>query len=326
MRLAVVDVGSNAVNLLITDTQAGAGELPLAARAWKARTRLAQRVGPDGTIAAKGVRIVAQAVTQAIREARQDQVDELFTYATATIRDAPNGPQVADAVHAETGVRLSTLTGVQEAQMTFLAARRWVGWRAGPMLLLDIGGGTLEVAFGRDRLPETALSLPLGAGRLTRELLHPDDGPVTSKALRRLRRHVREQIATIAQRMSWEAPRTAVAASTTFHQLARLTGAAPQNRGPFVERRLERRALAPWIEKLAAIPAEDRAALPGVSTHRAAQILAGAVVGYELMHGLNIDSVTLCPWGLREGILLRRLEARSRPLDKLAWAPLPDRK
>jgi exopolyphosphatase/pppGpp-phosphohydrolase len=106
------------------------------------------------------------------------------------VRDAPNRGEVLDAVQAATGIRLGMLSGVEEAQLTFLAARRWLGWRTVPMLMLDIGGGTPEVAFGPDRLPDSALSLPLGAGRLTRQFLRDGDPPPAA-AVRRLRGHVR---------------------------------------------------------------------------------------------------------------------------------------
>ncbi|MEU4222157.1 hypothetical protein AB0F10_43305, partial [Actinoplanes sp. NPDC026623] len=82
-----------------------------------------------------------------------------------------------------------------------------------------------------------------------------------------------------------------------------------------------RRSLRPWIDRLAAMPTARRAELPGVSAHRARQVLAGAIVGYELMRDLDIDVVRVCPWGLREGILLRRLEIDQPELDHAGWVP-----
>jgi exopolyphosphatase/guanosine-5'-triphosphate,3'-diphosphate pyrophosphatase len=323
MRLAVLDIGSNTVNMLVTD---GNGGVPIPVHTWKVRTGLAEHLGPDGTVGPEGLRRVVAAVRLAADELRHARVDHLFGYATAAVRDAPNRDQVLDEAESATGIRLGTLSGVEEAQLTFLAARRWFGWQAGPMLMVDIGGGCLEVAFGRDRLPESALSLPLGAGRLTREFLG-DGEPPPARDVRRLRRHVRDQIHRVAPRTSWESPRTAVAASKMFQQLARLTGAAPLRLGPFVTRRLQRRALRPWIDRLAAMPVRRRAELPGVSAHRARQALAGAIVAYEAMRELKIDAVQICPWGLREGILLRQLEVRQPELHSATWVPWhsPDR-
>ena len=317
MRLAVLDIGSNTVNLLIADADAHA---PIPLHRFKAKSRLAEQVEPDGTIGPRARRRLVAAVAHAADQVRQAGAEALFAYATAAVRDAPNCDEVLRDVESATGVRLGLFTGVEEAQLTFLAARRWLGWRAGPMLLLDIGGGSLEIAFGRDRLPDSALSVRLGAGRLTREFLRDSDPP-PDRAVRKLRRHVRDQVRQVAAWTSWESPRTAVATSKTFQQLARLTGAAPLRRGPFVTRRLDRRALRPWIDRLATMPVRERARLRGVSPHRARQILAGSIVAYEVMRRLDVDTLQICPWGQREGILLRRLEARQPAFGNADWTP-----
>jgi len=287
-------------------------------------TPVGETVRPDGTIRAEGLRRIVTAVAEAADELDRSGADQVCAYATATVRDAPNREDVLGAVHAATGVRLGFLSGVEEAQLTFLAARRWLGWQAGPMLMLDIGGGTLEVACGPDRLPDSALSLPLGAGRLTRQFLGDGDPPSAS-AVRHLRKYVRKEVRGIVEEASWESPRTAVAASTVLRQLARLTGESRPGRGPFADRRLRRRALRPWIDRLAVTPVARRAQLPGVSAQRARPILAGAIVGYELMRGLDVEAVRVCPWGLREGILLRRLETYQPELADASWVTCADR-
>ncbi|MYS44486.1 Ppx/GppA family phosphatase, partial [Streptomyces sp. SID5998] len=131
---------------------------------------------------------------------------------------------------------------------TFLAARRWAGWRSGPLALLDIGGGSLEVAFGRGRLPDFVASLPLGAGRLTHEFFAGEDPP-SPERVKALRRRVRHQLRDVAARIRWEGPRTAVVTSRTFQQLGRLCGAAPGRYGPFVERRLRRGELRRAVDR-----------------------------------------------------------------------------
>jgi exopolyphosphatase / guanosine-5'-triphosphate,3'-diphosphate pyrophosphatase len=169
------------------------------------------------------------------------------------------------------------LTGVQEARLTYLAVRHWYGWRAGTLLMLDIGGGSMEIVLGRDFEPVFAASLPLGAGRLTREFLVED--PPTSAERRELRRHVRECLAQVRDRLHWEdLPRRVIGSSKTFKQLARLRGAPPQRKGPFVSRSLTRNDVATQAERLARLRATQRARLRGVSVPRARQILAGAIV------------------------------------------------
>ncbi len=230
-----------------------------------------------------------------------------LAFATAVVRTAPNRLDVLRTVRTETGVQLCTLPGEVEAQLTFLGARRWMGWSAGPLALFDIGGGSLEVAFGRGRLPDFAASLPLGAARLTREYFGGEDPP-TEEDMKALRRYVRHQLRDVAARLRWEGPRTVAATSRTFQQLARFCGAPPGRQGPYVPRQLSRRDLYAGLLRLAALPAAERAGLPGVSAPRAAQSLAGAVVGHTAMKLTGVTTLAICPWAVREGVLLRYVE------------------
>jgi exopolyphosphatase/guanosine-5'-triphosphate,3'-diphosphate pyrophosphatase len=195
-----------------------------------------------------------------------------------------------------------------------------MGWQAGPFLLFDIGGGTAEIAFGPDVVAEYAVSLPIGAARLTRELLRGD--PPDRRAVKAARHAIREQLGEVAARMRWERPRMALATSRTFHQLARLCGAAPMRDGPFEHRTLRRDHLQAKLRQLARMSAKERSALPGISAARARQSLAGALVAHTAMSMLRLDSVTICPWALREGILLRRLESAAGWQEHMSRLPV----
>jgi exopolyphosphatase/guanosine-5'-triphosphate,3'-diphosphate pyrophosphatase len=301
MRLGVLDVGSNSAQLLVVDVVDGGPPLP--AYAVKEPTLLAESFTPDGAIDAQGVRRVVAAVGTALCAARQKEVDHLYVFGTAAIRDATNRDEVLDLLEAAVGVRPQFLSGEDEARLTYFAARRWFGWSAGRLLVLDIGGGSMEIVLGTGLLPELVVSLPLGAGLLTRRFL-PDDPP-TAKQLRRLRRHVRDHLHEVADRLSWEGPpNRAVATSKTFKQLARLAGAPARREGPFVERRLTERDVAAWIPRLAGAPVTERAEFRGVSRTRARQIVAGAVVARSAMRQLGVPTVDVCPWALREGVVL----------------------
>ena len=304
MRVGVLDVGSNTAHLLVADTGVG---LPLPVHAVKARLRLADKVDAAGGLDIRAVHRLVEVVDKAVGAAREWEVGELFGYATAVVRDAPNRDKVLAAVQERVGIRLGLLTGVEEGKLTFLAARRWMGWRSGPLLLLDIGGGSMEIAYGQDVVPEFAVSLPLGAARLTREM--PLSDPPRPSELKTLRKKVRGELAEVANRMRWEGTRTAVATSRTFQQLARLCGAPPMREGPFVPRVLRHDDLQAQMKRLAGLPVAERAALPGISAARARQSLAGAIVAHTAMSLLRVDEVVVCPWALREGILLRRLES-----------------
>jgi exopolyphosphatase/guanosine-5'-triphosphate,3'-diphosphate pyrophosphatase len=234
-------------------------------------------------------------------------VEEVLAFATSAIRDAANGEEVLAWVHRETGVDIRVLSGPEEARLTFLAARRWSGWSAGRILLLDIGGGSLEIAAGIDEEPELALSLPLGAGRLTRAWLTADPPPEDD--VRRLRRHIRTEIARRAGEVTRAGPpdRT-VATSKTFRQLARIAGAAPSSEGPYERRVVSRGDAAGLAKRLATMSSEQRAQLPGVSRGRAPQLLAGALVADAAMDLFELPELEICPWALREGVILRRID------------------
>ncbi|MEV0616703.1 Ppx/GppA family phosphatase [Nonomuraea sp. NPDC050404] len=307
MRLGVLDIGSTTAHLRIADLTVGHPPLPVATL--KRRLRLSEHTSRDGVIARLAIERLIRAVGEAAAVAELHQVHELIPFATAAVRDAANRDPILTEIAAVTGVRVGYMDAEQEARLTFLAARHWYGWSVGPILLADIGGGSMELAYGRGDTPDLALSLPLGAGRLTRHRL-PDPGQVKKKHRERLREHVESKLARAVGEIRARhrtGPATAVATSRTFHQLARLCGAPRAKDGPHVARELRRDDLREAIELLADRTPEQRAQLPGVSAARARQILAGAIVADETMAALDLPSLRVCPWALREGILLDRL-------------------
>ncbi|MEV8456494.1 Ppx/GppA phosphatase family protein [Streptomyces sp. NPDC052095] len=305
MRLGVLDVGSNTVHLLVVDAHPGARPLP--AHSHKAELRLAELLDEDGAISPEGVDRLVATVADALQAAEDKGCEDVLPFATSAVREASNADRVLARVREETGVDLAVLSGPEEARLTFLAARRWFGWSSGRLLVLDIGGGSLEVAYGMDEEPDAAVSLPLGAGRLTAGWL-PGDPPDPAD-VKALRRHVRAGIArSVGEFTRLGRPDHVVATSKTFKQLARIAGAARSTEGLYVQRNLSRKALEEWVPRLATMTAEQRVGLPGVSEGRAGQLLAGALVAEGAMDLLGVEELEICPWALREGVILRRLD------------------
>lgn len=298
-------MGSNTVHLLVMDAHPGARPLP--AHSHKVELRLAQLLDADGAIGPVGVDRLVATVADAVVAAEDKGCEEVLAFATSAVRDATNADAVLARVHDETGVDLAVLSGEEEARLTFLAARRWFGWSAGKLLLLDIGGGSLEIALGLDEEPAAAVSLPLGAGRLSAGWLPRD--PAGAEEVRELRRYVRARIArTVGEFSRLGGPDRVVATSKTFKQLARIAGAARSADGVYAPRTLTAAALAEWVPKLALMTAEERGHLPGVSPGRSGQLLAGALVAEGAMDLFGITELEICPWALREGVILRRLD------------------
>jgi len=305
MRLGVIDVGSNTVHLLVVDAHPGARPTP--AFSHKTELRLAELLDARRAVTRAAADRLVEWVAEALEIAEDKGVEDLMAFATSAMREAANGEKVIERVRAETGVALEVLPGGEEARMTFLAVRRWFGWSAGRLLAFDIGGGSLELATGIDEEPDVATSLPLGAGRLTRDRFTADPPPAGE--VRRLRKHVRAEIAKVAGGLTkYGAYDLPVATSKTFRQLGRLAGAAPSSDGPYARRTLSHEDLLTWLPKLAEMSAAERAELPGVSSGRAHQLLAGAVVADAAMDLFEVDRLEICPWALREGVILRRLE------------------
>ena len=305
MRLGVLDVGSNTVHLQVVDAHPGARPSP--ATNQKVELRLHEYLNKEGEITAEGVALLEESIADAISHAKDFQTEEILAFATSAIRDAKNGKDILNQINNKFEIDLQVLSGDDEAQMTFLAVRRWLGWSSGRLLVLDIGGGSLEIAVGDDERAEATVSLPLGASRLTREYL--DSDPHTSKEIKALETFVYEAIKqSLPEEISKHIADHFVATSKTFRTLARLGEHWFEDNPKY----LKINSLTKMIPKLQDMSNKQRAELPGVSPSRARQIVAGAIVARTAMERLHINELEICPWALREGIVLRWLDWMER--------------
>ena len=305
MRLGVLDVGSNTVHLQVVDAHPGARPSP--ATNQKVELRLHEYLNKEGEITAEGVALLEESIADAISHAKEFQTEEILAFATSAIRDAKNGKDILDQINKKFEIDLQVLSGDDEAQMTFLAVRRWLGWSSGRLLVLDIGGGSLEIAVGDDERAEATISLPLGASRLTREYL--DSDPHTSKEIKALETFVYDAIKqSLPEDISKHIADHFVATSKTFRTLARLGEHWFEDNPKY----LKINSLTKMIPKLQEMSNKQRAELPGVSQSRARQIVAGAIVARTVMEKLHINELEICPWALREGIVLRWLDWMER--------------
>lgn len=305
MRLGVLDIGSNTVHMLAADVHPGGR--PLATTSDRTVLRLMRYLTDDGAISEEGVQALEAAVAQARRVAEDEHVDELLATATSAVRDARNGAEVIARIETALGQPLQVLDGETEAQLTFLAVRRWFGWSAGQLLLLDIGGGSLEIAAGDDELPDAAASVPLGAGRMTVQFL-PNDPPGEDD-VERLRAHASSTLRAVLPRFaSLPRPDHVVGSSKAIRSLARLAGYPVPGWSGIQRMVLPRASLGSWIPRLARLPASARQELPGITADRTFQIVAAAVSLHTAMRELDVDELEVSPWALREGVLLRYIE------------------
>jgi exopolyphosphatase/guanosine-5'-triphosphate,3'-diphosphate pyrophosphatase len=300
VRLGVLDVGSNTIHLQVVDGHLGGPPVPNSSH--KSLIRLTEYLDESGAITPLGIDRITDAIHSNLKSAEHLDIDELLAFATSAIREAKNSDDVIDHVNRVCNIDLQVLSGEEEARFTFLAARRWLGWSAGDLLVLDIGGGSLEIARGAEEDPIFKTSMQLGAGRLTRMFLKGD--PFTAKSLKALEEYLKEKIEPLAASLSTFEKDSAAGTSKTFRTLAKLA----QNYYPKYGSHLTLNALNELVPRLQALDIASRQELQSVSAERAPQIVAGAMVARQLMQALELEEIRICPWALREGIVLHRLD------------------
>ena len=301
MRLGVLDVGSNTIHLQVVDTHPGARPNPTFN--FKDELRLTDFLTSENSISTEGIDELHRCIERAVGKSKEAGVEELLPFATSALREASNGSEIIAAINKKYEIDLQVLSGEDEAKLTFLAARRWFGWSSGRLLVIDIGGGSLEIAAGIDEAPEVAVSLPLGAARLTKSHLIGD--PYAEKSVRALRDYIEERLESILPALvRHQDSDRAIATSKTLRTIARLCGDWYGGNGKVIKSDAIRKISG----KLATMSLEERSELPGVSANRARQIVAGAFVAESVMRNLDLDELEICPWALREGVVLKWMD------------------
>jgi exopolyphosphatase / guanosine-5'-triphosphate,3'-diphosphate pyrophosphatase len=221
VRLAVLDVGSNTVHLVVVDGQPDGTFAPVARE--RETLRLAEAAFPAMLLPDEAVEQLSATVARMRDCADELAADALVGFATSAIREARNGVEALGRVREETGVTVTVLPGAEEARLTYLAARRWTAFSARRLLMVDIGGGSLEVAAGEHDRPDIAESLPLGASRLSRRFACSD--PADPDELVALRVHALALLGPIAGRVRAHDHEVVCATSKTFRNLGEVARA-----------------------------------------------------------------------------------------------------
>lgn len=300
MKLGILDLGSNTVHLQIIDAHRGAK--PVHNSSVKHQLRLIDFTDENGAVSPQGVETLHKVITDSLEKSKEYHLDEIIAFATSALREATNGKEIISEINKIHNLNLQVLSGVDEAELTFLAVRRWLGWSSGDLLVLDIGGGSLEIAAGSDELPDAAKSYFLGAARLTREFLKSD--PFTEKSLDNLSKYLDSAMVDISNVFGPYSTHKAIGTSKTFRTLARLTSDFLGDPG----RTITRKSLELLYEKISKMSIEERSNLPRVSAFRADQIVAGSLVALKVMQSLDLNVIEISPWALREGIVLNRID------------------
>jgi exopolyphosphatase/guanosine-5'-triphosphate,3'-diphosphate pyrophosphatase len=305
VRAAVLDLGSTSFTLLVADVT-GDGEIhPLVGE--KVMLRLGSAIAVDGVIAEDVARRAVSVARQLHGVAQQEKAQLFLAVATAAVREASNGHGLAARISQALGQPIRIVSGEEEARLIFHAFRRRMELGPETVLGLDLGGGSLELAVGSSKGLALEATLPLGAVRLAGELAKSD--PLTPAEARAIRERVRSKLAPQRAAIRAAKPADAIATGGTVRALGRLVSERRGERRPRGSARLRLSAerLRELADELVASTHAERVKMRGVRRRRADLLPTGALILSTLADELGLDGLTICDWGLREGVLLDAL-------------------
>ncbi|MBV6520587.1 MAG: Exopolyphosphatase [Gemmatimonadaceae bacterium] len=312
MRLAAIDIGSNSIRQLVADVTP-TGEIRVIDE-MKAAPRLASGLDRNARLSEAAMRHALEAVTRMATLARQMGVKHIDAVATSAVREASNRREFLDRLRQETGLRVRVLDGEAEARLSFRSALAHFDLGAGRAVVMDIGGGSLDLALSADGLVERLVSLPFGAIRMTEQFL---GNRPRRKDVRRLRSHVRDDIRRALPVRDWRGARV-IGSGGTFTNLAGMhlyrqgfTSAVGRVHGT----RVPREELEHIIDLLQDTSPVERPNIAGLNPGRSDIILAGLAVAAEVLARVDARELMVSSYGLREGILLERARISPQPAD-----------
>jgi exopolyphosphatase/guanosine-5'-triphosphate,3'-diphosphate pyrophosphatase len=325
-RVAAIDIGSNSVRQIVADVAPDGGIRVV--DEMRAHPRLGAGLDEAGSLSDIAMRAAADAVSHMVTLARQIGAARIEAVATSAVRDAANAETFLDTVRKETGLRVRVLTGHEEALLGFRSALAHFDLGRGRAAVMDIGGGSVELALSVDGLLERLESFPFGALRLTERYL---GGRVRRGKVRALRKQVREELRTRLRARQWRGAQL-IGSGGTFTSLAGMVLArqevstAQSVHGTTVPRS----ELEHILEALQDMSLDERRAVPGLSVARADIIIAGLAVAAEVMARVDAPELLVSAYGIREGLLLETAriapaaaisgDARDRSVQRLATA------
>jgi exopolyphosphatase/guanosine-5'-triphosphate,3'-diphosphate pyrophosphatase len=293
---AAVDIGSNSVRLKIARLQGGRLR-PV--HEDREVTRLGEGVFRSGFLTPESMAETVKVLRRFHRTTQQVVTDTVRVVATSALRDARNSQAFLEWVRSATGWRVEIISGVEEARLIHLGLVSAPRADRATALMIDLGGGSCELTVSQAGHIRDAVSLPLGAVRLTDEFLRHD--PARKGELKRLRGLVAREVGRIADRIAAARIKNVIATSGTAAALAAV--ATHLRRGRNQRSLVTRAEMARIAKRLARLPVAERRKIQGIGPRRAEIIVAGAMVYHELLERLRLKGFRYSPLGLRDGIL-----------------------
>jgi exopolyphosphatase/guanosine-5'-triphosphate,3'-diphosphate pyrophosphatase len=312
VRISAIDIGSNSIRQIVADVSS-TGAIRVVDE-MKAAPRLGSGIHETGVLSKEAGKAAIEALGRMEALARQLGAKRTRVVATSAVREASNSKEWLAQVRLETGLDVAVLRGEDEARLSFRSAQAHFDLAAGRAAVIDIGGGSLELAFSADGLVERLISLPFGAIRLTEKYF--SDG-ITPKAMRRLRRAVRRGLKEEFSARDWRGAQV-IGSGGTFTNLA---GIVLARQGVRTARTVhgtivQRVELEHVVDQLAALSPSERQSIQGLNAARADIIVAGLAAVAEVIARLEAKSFAVSTYGIREGILLELARVKPRSHDR----------
>ncbi|HEX4352974.1 MAG TPA: Ppx/GppA phosphatase family protein [Polyangiales bacterium] len=323
-RVAAIDIGSNSIRQIVADVSPE-GAIQVVDE-MKAAPRLATGLSATGELSEHSIHAAIESIERMATLAKQLGATRIDAVATSAVREASNASAFLAQINRATGLRVRVLDGDEEARLSFRSAVAHFDMGVGRTVVIDIGGGSLELALSAEGVIERLGSLPFGAIRLTEEFFYRG---VTPKAMKKLRRTVRDGIRALIPVRDWRGAQI-IGAGGTFTNLA---GIHLSRQGIFTARsvhaaRIPRADLEHILNTLAGMTPDERRGLQGLNPERADIIVAGIAVAAEVLRRIEAREILVSRYGIREGLLLEAArvaptvadpgEARARSVGEFA--------
>ncbi len=310
-RIAAIDIGSNSIRQIVADVSPDGGISVV--DEMKAAPRLGADLEATGVLGDSAIERAVEAISRMATLAKQLGAQRIESVATSAVRDAVNADRFIARVRQETGLKVRVLSGDDEARLSFRSALAHFDLAAGRSVIMDIGGGSLEIALSADGVLDKLTSLPLGALRLTERYFA--DG-VSERQLRKLRKAVKKEVRAVISTRDWRGAHV-IGSGGTFTNLGgmhltRQRILAARNVHATIIQRTEVEHL---LDALAAMSTEERRAMPGLNPERADIIVAGVAVAAEVLARVDARELTVSRYGIREGLLLESARVRATAAD-----------
>lgn len=301
MRIAAIDIGTNSIHMVIASaTDASGFEIV-------DREREVVQVGRgsfrSGRLDPDAIQHTVAALQRFVQLAKRQRVDDILCTATAAVREARNGHDFLEAARKACGIEPRVIPATEEGRLIYLGLKSALNLAEGPLLVCDIGGGSMQLAVGNHDRCLKVVSAPLGALRLTETTLKSD--PPKPRELQRLRQRIRKGATEPLEVVKKYEPGQVYGSSGSIHALAGAAhwmehGRALEQINGYV---LTLKSLSRLVRMLKGMTAAEREQVRGLDAKRAEIIVPGAMVLEHVLEEVEVDSITLFDYGVREGLV-----------------------